>query len=148
MVDILQSVQDELADLVRCDLALERILQLSRNALNHILYRIKRNWALYGSSAKALNKLFSVERLDGIVLLYYHQRNFFNYLIGSKAIAALYALAAAAHLVLGGAGVNNLAFLTAAFGTFHNDTLLNYRVFCLYFVFSITYSPLYVLIIA
>ena len=124
VVDLLELVKSDLADLVGGDFALEGIFQFGRDILDDIFDGLQLDGALNGGSAKPVHQLFAVERLYRMILFNDHQRDLLDDLIGSKTGSALDAFAAAAHLVVGRAGVYDLAFLTAAFGTFHNIFLL------------------------
>ncbi len=125
MVDVLQLVQHQLSDLVGSHLALQGVLKLGSDLLYHVFDGFKGDGTFDGSTAQSVHQLFSIKRLDGVILFQHHQRHFFDYLIGREAEAALYTFTAAAHLVFGRAGVNDLAFLTAAFGTFHSKYSLS-----------------------
>ena len=98
-VYFLQLMQHHLADLIGSNLSLERILQFRSDLFHHIFELIQRYRTLYSRAAKPFNQFFPVERLNGMILLNYHQGHFFYYFISCETEPAVNALAAAAHLV-------------------------------------------------
>ena len=124
LVELLQAVHQELADLVGRDLAVGALLHHGLDPLDDRLERLHRDRALLAGLQQALHHLLAVEALAAAVLLDDEVRDLVDALVGREALAAVEALAAAADHVafLALARVDDLVLEVGAERALHGRT--------------------------
>ena len=103
------------------NLAVVGVEQLLLNTVDRSVKLGIADRTFFTGAQHAVQQLLAVKHLAGAVLLYDHQRNCLNDLVGRKALFAVQALTAAANLlaVLCRAGVDDLGIHFTAIGAFH-----------------------------
>src|SRR5205807_2448725 len=97
LIDQLEAVHDQFADLAGGALALRRINHVLLHLIDNLLHFPHGDWTLFAGPQHSSQYFLAFELLSPAVLFHHHVRNLVDSFIGGEALFALQALAAAAN---------------------------------------------------
>src|SRR6188508_1786073 len=127
LVELLQFLHDERADLVGGDFLLRSLLQRGFHAVGNRLERRDADRALFARLQESRDELLALEALAAAVLLHHHVRDLVDPFVAGKALGAAETFASAANnLALAAfARVDDLIAEMSTIGTLHSSVPSN-----------------------
>lgn len=121
LVHVLELIHGQLADGHRGDLSVEGALELGFDRVYHLLDLFNGDRALLTCTQDTGSQLGAVKDLARFVALDDHDRDGLDHLMGGKTLAAFQTFTTAADTLtlVGGTGIDNLAFFKSTVGTLH-----------------------------